>query len=150
MLDDGRRQVEDRVGVPVVGFVAPAWLEPAGFGAHLPAAGFAWHEGALWVEHRRGRRLAAPGGPVIGFATRSPGRLRAALAWARLLPLLLSALARRQSAFPARVAVHPADAGSPAVLRRLRAGGPASSPAPGLPHLRRCAAALACERRIRS
>lgn len=119
MLAEGRAEIERALDAPVRGFVAPAWLEPSGFGAHLRAATFGWHEGALWVEHRRGSRWLRRRGPVIGFATRTRARERAALAWARLIPPLLSRLARWRSGFPLRVAVHPADVGSPAVLRRL-------------------------------
>jgi len=119
MLCDGRRLVEDLVGAPVRGFVAPAWLEPRGFATALAACGFAWHEGSLWVE-----RLAAPGRaarrvrtPVIGFATRSRIREIAALGWAATLtPLLARAGAGRL----ARVALHPADLGSFAVVRAAR------------------------------
>ena len=50
MLVDGKRRLEDLLGRRVAGFVAPAWLEPRGFGAHLAAAGFRWHEGSLWIE----------------------------------------------------------------------------------------------------
>ena len=122
MLVDGKRALEDLLGRPVAGFVAPAWLEPRGFGAHLAAAGFGWHEGRLWIE-----RLARPGTaearrlhrtPVIGFATRSRIRLAAALAWAgALAPALAAARAAGAGPAHARVALHPADRGSPAVLR---------------------------------
>lgn len=112
MLDDERRRLEDLIGVAVRGFVAPAWLEPAGFAAHLEEAGFAWHEGSLWIERLAGRRRRVRT-PVIGFATRSRPRLLASLAWAALLAPALAA----QRARPVRVALHPADAGSPAVMR---------------------------------
>jgi len=112
MLDDERRRLEDLIGAGVRGFVAPAWLEPPGFAAHLEEAGFAWHEGSLWIERLAGGR-ARVRTPVIGFATRSRPRLLASLAWAALLAPALAA----QRARPVRVALHPADAGSPAVMR---------------------------------
>jgi predicted deacetylase len=114
MLHDERRALEDALGLPIRGFVAPAWLEPPGFGRVLAAAGFAWHETGLWVE----RLGAAPRRwhtPVIGFATRTAARRIASLAWARALAPAAAGLAARDHA-PARVALHPDDAGSPAVL----------------------------------
>jgi predicted deacetylase len=122
MLVDGRRRLEELVGRPVLGFVAPAWLEPRGFGAHLRAAGFRWHEGSLWVERLAGRTPAEPRRfyltPVIGFATRTDARLAAALAWAgALAPAVAAAHAAGCGPELARIALHPGDAGSPAVLR---------------------------------
>jgi uncharacterized protein len=122
MLIEGKRRLEQVYGRPVRGFVAPAWLEPAGFGAHLAAAGFRWHEGSGWLEHRpppvTGTGWRRQRGPVIGFATRSRARLLASLAWARLVAPAAAGLARR-GGIPARVAFHPADAGSAAVTRQL-------------------------------
>jgi len=53
--------------------------------------------------------------PVIGFATRTAARRVASLAWARALTPAAAGLAARGRA-PARVALHPDDAASPAVL----------------------------------
>jgi hypothetical protein len=127
LLVDGRRLLQDLLGVAVSGYVAPAWLEPSGFEDALDRAGFRWHEGSLWVASR-----PEPGGgdpaptvwrrrraPVIGFATRSRARLYASLAWARLLGLALGTAARLVGS-PARVALHPADLDSPAVQRQLQ------------------------------
>jgi len=121
MLVDGKRRLEDLLGRPIAGFVAPAWLEPRGFGAHLAVAGFRWHEGGLWIERLgpplagRARRYRTP---VIGFATRTRLRLGAGLAWAGLLaPVLAAAAAAGLGPAHVRVALHPGDRGSPAVLR---------------------------------
>jgi hypothetical protein len=121
MLALGKQRLEQLLGQPVRGFVAPAWLEPAGFAGPLGAAGFCWHEGALWLEHRPDptrphwqRRHA----PVIGFATRTRARLRASLAWARLLTPAVVRLARADL-MPARVALHPSDAASPEATGQL-------------------------------
>jgi len=121
MLQEGKQRLERLIGQPVRGFVAPAWLEPRGFGAHLAAAGFAWHEGGLWVEAlvpTRPRRIRTP---VIGFATRSRARRAAALAWANLTTTHLLRRARIQGSAGdapplARVAIHPADLEHPPVL----------------------------------
>jgi predicted deacetylase len=121
MLVEGKRRLEDLIGGPVRGFVAPAWLEPAGFAAPLAAAGFRWHEGGLWVEHRpdpAASRWRRRRGPVIGFATRTRARLLASLAWAGLLMPAAARLARLGAA-PARVALHPTDAASAVVTSRL-------------------------------
>jgi predicted deacetylase len=123
MLDEGKRQLERALGAPVLGFVAPAWLEPAGFAEPLARAGFRWHEGALWVDHRTGAHPSRPWRrrrcPVIGFATRSPARRLASLGWASVLAPALAALARRLPDLPVRVALHPADAGCAPVMERL-------------------------------
>ena len=125
LLSEGKQLLEDQLGAAVSGFVAPAWLEPAGFEADLGRAGFRWHETSMWVARRHGgddggtwgwRRQR---GPVIGFATRSRPRLFASLAWARMLAPAI-ATAAGLGAMPARVALHPADLGSPAVQRQLQ------------------------------
>lgn len=135
-----RARLEELIERRVTGFVAPAWLEPAGLAATLTTLGFAWHETALAVE-----RLASPRGPrrrvrapVIGFATRSRWRERAAVAWAAALTAPVDQLARRRVA-PARVALHPGDLGSAAVMaaaeraiRRLVARHPAVTTAAAL------------------
>jgi predicted deacetylase len=113
MLEGGKRRLEDLLGTPVRGFVAPAWLEPRGFARDLLAAGFTWHEGTTWIEHLgpAGRRARTP---VVGFATRTAARRLAALAWAAAL---VPALAAAPRAWPVRVALHPTDRRSPAVMR---------------------------------
>jgi uncharacterized protein len=116
MLHQGRRIVEDAIGRAVEGFVAPAWLEPRGFGRHLAAAGFHWHEGSTWIERLDpGARTLAP---VIGFATRTRAREIASRAWAAGIAASLAPLATRGLA-PIRIALHPADATSPAVMRAI-------------------------------
>jgi hypothetical protein len=124
-LIEGRRLLEDLLGVAVTGYVAPAWLEPAGFEAELGRARFHWHETSLWVASRDGGGDVAAGwrrrrGPVIGFATRTRARLLASLAWAHLLAPALETAARVGGS-PARVALHPADLGSQAVQHQLQA-----------------------------
>ena len=47
LLVEARRVLEDLLGVAVTGYVAPAWLEPAGFEAELGRARFLWHETSL-------------------------------------------------------------------------------------------------------
>ena len=115
MLVDGKKLVEDIIGRPVRGFVAPAWLEPSGFGHVLARHGFAWHESALWVERlvpgdKRRHRF-----PVLGFATRTTSRRIASLAYCGGLGLIAD-MAPRLLAPSVRLALHPSDLGSPSVL----------------------------------
>jgi predicted deacetylase len=108
LLGLGKALVEEVAGVEVRGFVAPGWLEPAGFRAHLRAAGFTWHESRYFVERvADGARRWAP---VLSFATRTRAREEAALAWVRALrrPLARSPVVR--------LALHPADLTSPTVM----------------------------------
>ncbi|HXI54936.1 MAG TPA: DUF2334 domain-containing protein [Polyangia bacterium] len=117
LLGDGKRRLEELLGGPVYGFIAPAWLEPRGFGDDVRAAGFRWHEGSLWIESfaagdGKARRRYAP---VIGFATRSRARLLASVAWGTLLAPILACRPPQRRPF-ARVALHPSDLGSPLVL----------------------------------
>ena len=107
----------------------------------LAAAGFGWHEGALWVAsstgpgadpaHRVWRRRRCP---VIGFATRTRPRLLASLAWARLLApgwrtaARLGRLPRAGGAAPRRRR----QPGRPAPAAERWCGGSASSWPPDL------------------
>ena len=108
-MADGRKLIEDAIGGPVAGFVAPAWLYGPGALAALKASGFALAEDHLKVwEPASGRVLAR--GPVVTWASRSRAR--------QLSSRGVAALAR--TAFHglgvARVAVHPGDTGVPALL----------------------------------
>jgi predicted deacetylase len=109
-LAGARAELEDLLGTPVRGFVAPAWLEPPRFAATLHAAGFAWHETALRLRYVAPAVRGTCGTwhltPAIGFATRSSWRELASRVWARALALRA----------PARVALHPSDLRSPRVM----------------------------------
>ncbi len=111
-LAAARAQLAELLGRDVAGFVAPAWLERAGLGDRLAEVGFAWHETAWVIEGLTPRRRVRA--PVIGFATRTRWRERAALAWAAALTPLLAIAAP-----VVRVAVHPADLTSAAVMAAL-------------------------------
>lgn len=97
------------VGAPVRGFVAPAWLEPTDLAGRLAAVGFGWHETSMTLERLNDRTRVV--GPVIGFATRSSFRMRAAITWSRALTPVVGRLVSH-----ARVALHPGDLGSSAVM----------------------------------
>lgn len=111
-IDEGRKVVEDAIGRPVAGFIAPAWLYSDGAKAAVAEAGFALAEDHLRVWRPATGEIVARG-PVITWASRSPGRIRSSLmvaAAARALPQMLS---------PARVAVHPGDTGVPALMTSI-------------------------------
>jgi predicted deacetylase len=119
-MQGGRSLIEQIIGRPVAGFVAPAWLYGPGALAALRQSGFALAEDHMKIWHpATGRRLAR--GPVITWASRSRARIASSLVAAAVLPPLL------RFAPVVRVAVHPGDATVPRLitsiddtLRRLR------------------------------
>ncbi|RIA45760.1 hypothetical protein DFR49_0285 [Hephaestia caeni] len=112
LMTDGRRLIEDVVGAPAAGFVAPAWLYGDGARAALAEAGFAVAEDHMRVWQPATDRTIARG-PVITWASRSRPRIASSLAVAALAPGLL----RGQRV--ARVAVHPGDTGVPRLLASI-------------------------------
>jgi len=109
-IGQGRRLLEDIIGRPLAGFVAPAWLySPEALealaGADMPIA----------EDHMRvwspatGTILAR--GPVITWASRSRMRLASSLAAAGAL--------RRIPLRALRVGVHPPDIRHPALVRSI-------------------------------
>ena len=108
----GRAVVEDAIGRPVAGFIAPAWLYGPGAEAALQAEGFALAEDHMKVWRPSDGAVLARG-PVITWASRSPNRIRSSM---------LAAWAARTGLKPltnVRVAVHPGDTGVPALLDSL-------------------------------
>ncbi len=108
-IRDGRKIVEDAIGRPVAGFIAPAWLYSRQSIEAVKQAGFALAEDHMkvWNPHS-GQTLAR--GPVITWASRSPARIRSSLMLAKLVqtvPLPWPVV---------RVAVHPGDTGVPMLL----------------------------------
>lgn len=114
-IAEARETLVRIVDGPIDGFVAPAWLEPTGFATVLARLGFVWHETAFAVARLAGARRQWRI-PVIGFATRSWWRERAAVAWARALTPVLDHL---PGGAPVRVALHPGDLHSAAVMRAV-------------------------------
>ena len=113
-LSEGRKIVEDAIGRPVAGFIAPAWLYSQGAIDAVRDAGFALAEDHLKVWQPLSGRVVARG-PVITWASRSRGRIRSSLmvaAAARALPRALPT---------ARIAVHPGDVTVPALLDSIDA-----------------------------
>ncbi|MGI4880446.1 MAG: DUF2334 domain-containing protein [Janthinobacterium lividum] len=110
----GRAVVEDAIGRPAAGFIAPAWLYSDGARSAMAAAGFALAEDHLRVW-RPGTGTALATGPVITWASRSRARIVSSLAAARVLRILLARAA------VVRVAVHPGDTGVPALMDSIDA-----------------------------
>ena len=113
-LRRGRAVVEDAIGRPVAGFIAPAWLYSPGALAAVRAEGFAIAEDHLKVWRPADGRVLARG-PVITWASRSPARIKSSLAF--------SALARHGLGLlpTVRLAVHPGDTTVPALLNSIDA-----------------------------
>ncbi|WP_082466536.1 DUF2334 domain-containing protein [Sphingomonas sp. Leaf38] len=98
----GRDMVEQAIGRPVAGFIAPAWLYGPGAHAALKACDFALAEDHVRVWQPRTGAIVARG-PVVTWASRSPARTASSLAVAaaaRMLPDWMPTM---------RVAVHPGD-----------------------------------------
>jgi predicted deacetylase len=111
-MTEGRMIVEEAIGRPAAGFVAPAWLYSTGARDALAEAGFALAEDHLRVWHPPSGRVLARG-PVITWATRTPLRKASSLVAAAVARRLLAML-------PAvRLAVHPADAHHPATVASI-------------------------------
>lgn len=100
---EGRKLIEDIIGRPVAGFIAPAWLYGDGARAALTDNGFAVAEDHMRVwSPAAGNRVLARG-PVITWASRSKSRIASSLLAAWALRRVL------RSAPVVRVAVHPGD-----------------------------------------
>jgi predicted deacetylase len=113
-LRAGRGLVEDVIGRPVAGFIAPAWLYGPGALAAIASEGFSLAEDHMKVwKPADGAVLAR--GPVITWASRSRARIASSLAFAALARTALQLLPT------VRLAVHPGDAHVPALVRSIDA-----------------------------
>ncbi len=108
-MREGKALIEDTIGRPVAGFIAPAWLYGAGAHAAMREMGFALAEDHMKVW-RPGSGEVLATGPVITWASRSKPRIASSL--------LAAALGRAALPFTRtiRVAVHPGDTAVPALL----------------------------------
>ena len=113
-MADGKALIEDAIGRPVAGFIAPAWLYGEGARAALAASGFALAEDHLRVWQPASGQVLTKG-PVITWASRSRPR--------QLSSRLFASLARQalHGQPVVRVAVHPGDASVPALLGSIAA-----------------------------
>ena len=112
-IREGRALLEDIIGRPITGFVAPAWLYGPGSHAALADCGIRIAEDHWRVWNPvSGKQLARS--PVITWASRTPMRKASSLlvaALARTLPLPRTM----------RLAVHPGDVTSPALVASITA-----------------------------
>jgi uncharacterized protein len=113
-MADGRKLIEDAIGRPVAGFIAPAWLYGEGAREALAASDFALAEDHMRVwQPQTGKVLAK--GPVITWASRSRPR--------QLSSRFFAGLARHALHVQpvVRAAVHPGDVTVPALLDSISA-----------------------------
>jgi predicted deacetylase len=113
-MREGKVLLEDILGAPVAGFIAPAWLYGPGAMDALDDVGFALAEDHMkvWAP---GTRKVLSRSPVVTWASRSPGRIRSSLWFAGLARRALPVLPTL------RVAVHPGDVTVPALLGSIDA-----------------------------
>jgi predicted deacetylase len=109
-IAEGRSLLENVIGRPIEGFIAPAWLYGEGALEALRDAGVPLAEDHFRVwSPAIGRRLAS--GPVITWASRTRMRLVSSLAAAAVL--------RHAPLEVLRVGVHPPDVRHPALVRSI-------------------------------
>lgn len=113
-MADGKALLEDIIGRPAAGFIAPAWLYGDGARAALAKSGFALAEDHFRVWQPASGTILAKG-PVITWASRSRGR--------QLSSRFFAGLARRALHVQdvVRIAVHPGDTTVPALIDSIEA-----------------------------
>jgi uncharacterized protein len=111
-LQDGRSMLEDMIGRPVAGFIAPAWLYGSGALKALADQGFTLAEDHFRVWNPQTDAVLARG-PVITYASRSLPRLASSILWSRIATIALT------KAKTVRFAVHPHDVESPSLMREI-------------------------------
>jgi predicted deacetylase len=109
-IEQGRSMLEDVLGKPVAGFVAPAWLYGRGALDALATSGIPLAEDhwRVWLPET-GRTLAR--GPVITWASRSRVRL--------LSSLIAASVLRNAPLDTLRIGVHPSDVRHGQLLRSI-------------------------------
>lgn len=111
-MADGRNLIEDIIGRPVAGFIAPAWLYGEGAREALRDNDFAIAEDHMRVWSPRDGAILTRG-PVITWASRSRARIASSLFAAGALRWALKA------APVVRIAVHPGDVHVDALNRSI-------------------------------
>lgn len=113
-MAEGKALVEDTIGRPAAGFIAPAWLYGPGAMKALADSGFALAEDHMKVWRPASGEVLAKG-PVITWASRSGPRTASSLLAAALGRTFLGPLPT------VRVAVHPGDVTKPSILASIDA-----------------------------
>jgi uncharacterized protein len=111
-LREGRKMIEDVIGRPVEGFIAPAWLYGSDSRAAIKDEGFDLAEDHFRVWNPQSGEVLARG-PVVTYASRSRPRLLGSLLWSRTASVVLA------RARAVRLAVHPHDVDSPALIQEI-------------------------------
>jgi uncharacterized protein len=112
-LVDGRSMMEDIIGRPVAGFIAPAWLYGSDSLTAITDQGFTLAEDHFRVWNPQTNVVLARG-PVITYASRSLPRLASSILWSRIATIALA------KAKAVRFAVHPHDVDAPRLMREIR------------------------------
>ena len=109
-INDGRAMIEDVIGRPIDGFVAPAWLYGQGAleALHDARVPLAEDHFRVWSP-ATGEKLAS--GPVITWASRTRARLASSL--------LAAAALRHMPLQVLRVGVHPPDIRHPSLVKSI-------------------------------
>ncbi|WP_133365744.1 DUF2334 domain-containing protein [Qipengyuania sediminis] len=113
-MEDGKSLIEDIIGGPVAGFIAPAWLYGPGARAALVKSAFQLAEDHMRVWRPATGEVVAKG-PVLTWASRSAARTASSLLAAGLGRTLLRPLRTL------RVAVHPGDVTKDSILASIDA-----------------------------
>lgn len=111
-IADGKALVEDVIGRPAAGFIAPAWLYGPGARAALRTSGLALAEDH-WRVWDAASEAQLARGPVVTWASRSTARTASSIAFAALARRFLPALP------VVRVASHPGDVTKPALIASI-------------------------------
>ena len=109
---EGKALLEDAIGRPAAGFIAPAWLYGPGAMEALAESGFALAEDHMKVWRPVSGEVLARG-PVVTWASRSGPRTASSLLAAALGRTFLGPLET------VRVAVHPGDVTKPGILASI-------------------------------
>lgn len=113
-MEQGKALVEDVIGRPAAGFIAPAWLYGQGARAALRRSGLPLAEDHWRVWDTASERVLVRG-PVITWASRSRARTASSLAFAGLARFALP-MTRT-----VRIAVHPGDVTKPQLIASIDA-----------------------------
>ena len=111
-MREGRAIIEDAIGRPVAGFIAPAWLYGEGARRALAEENFALAEDHLRVWRPSDGAILSRG-PVVTWASRSRARKACSIGFAGVARTLMRSIP------VVRLAVHPGDAGCPALMASI-------------------------------